>query len=211
MRLITHKTSFARVAALTAYHVGRLETHKKTKALLDVFVPIYQTYNSHWEKWNKARVRRAILFGILEFCDGDFDSAHSDLNSVLLAHVKRDRDSVVYRTFYPSGRLEETVNAPYTDTITTVNRIVAAHKAYPEAASQDLIDAIQATGADVISAADALRQHEVEIANHRANMQIARIPLVREYNNNPSHLRILFQNRKRLVESFFLDNIEDDE
>lgn len=210
MRQLNSHVSFLRTFLMAQYHAGRLETHKKTKELHLKFLPIYENYKNHYEMWQEARRRRSICIGILTFNDGEFDDCVADVSGEALAAAGRDRDSVLYRTFFPTGRIEESTSAPVENAVYTLERITAAHSAYPDAVPLVHIERMKTICEEIMQSIEGLNAQEALIGKHRAGMEIARIPLERQYNANANHLRLIFDNNTRLVDSFFLSTRSED-
>lgn len=203
MERMTLKQSFQRVATMATFHLGRLETHKKTKELHAAYAPTVSNYVQHWTLWREARARRSVLLGVLDFADADFDDSVADLSGTVWAYADRDRTSVVYRTFFPEGRILETTSAPVELTQRAVDRLVAAYEQFPDAVPKEMVERMQQAGAEVLEAMEKVREQETIIAKYRANMEIARISVAKIYNDNASHVALLFSGKRRLVDSFF--------
>lgn len=185
------------------YTLRRLQSEPETEALAADLAPKHDRLAKAALSLEAHQFERTVLTGRLHAFDADFDATLSEGNNHLLAYVRKDRDSDCYRTFLPSGRLAETVDAPFEDDANAAARIVAAAARYPDAMPPDVVARIVAAAGAVTEALTAIRAQNARIAEAETEVTLARLPLLRAYNELHPRLQLLFPDRPARVESFF--------
>jgi len=152
----------------------------------------------------EAVFQNRVIMGQLAFADAEFDRAVSVLNNLVLASVQGNRDSAVYRAFFPTGRTLETVRAAYADDQRAAQRVAQAAQANPGAASEAAVKAVTDAAQAVQQAVTALAGQGQAVAQAQTAVRVAQVAWVRAYNRAHPELQLLFPDQQGIVESFFV-------
>jgi hypothetical protein len=166
--------------------------------------PVRERYVSAVGVVAELSFEQQVLTGSITGEDSLFDPILSLINDHLLLGVGKNRDSEVYRSFYPSGRLQESTRAPSIEDPKIAERIAAAAKAHPNMVPDSQVTELVEVGARIAELISKAEANASALANANLALELATIPLVRLYNENFHQLRLLFPEREAFVESFYL-------
>lgn len=204
MQKLSTDDSNSYIKRAARYHCARLLGNAKTKEIGGGFAELFARFGTALDAQNEAQFKATVIAGELGFADAGFDAAVASLNRSLLDTVNGDRSSATYRAFFPSGRIEETTRGPYERNADEAKRFLSASEAFPRAVAAEKVSATVEAASAVSTAIAAIAQQSALVGKHRGDVAIARVPLIRSYNEDHPRVQLLLTGvSEAQVESFF--------
>lgn len=205
MQRLTEEHSYAKTIRALRHHAIRLQSHPETRPLAEECVVARRNLQNKGDVYEEAREARVAKTSQIVYLDGEVDAEMMNLSRGVLAETKGNRDAPHYRQLFPiapSTAMASTNSEAQQRFVRTVIQRLREEAEYEALCHH--ADTLEKLQEELDTAEQERNDLYIKESKAGTDLRIFLDKVQRDYNLSYPRLQLLFPDKSRFVESFFL-------